>query len=246
MRKSLGNKRKQISDEQIADLTRLYGAFEESPRVKIFPNEAFGFLRITVERPLRLRWEITEDTLSVVATDKKIAKLPALSQDLIVEKLRADHGATYHTEKTAKAVVRDVLVAVIGEKPTPLVNAVTAALAVRDPDAPVVTDSKGGPSPTPPCGTSRTYPYPPNGSPTRPTPPYGSTPSNIEPTSTTTSKQKSIPTSPTPGTTRRRRRSATKSPSPATSTPTPHPAPSKRSTPRSERSRPRFRHYSPR
>ena len=64
MRKSLGNKRKQISDEQIADLTRLYGAFEEGPSSKIFPNESFGFLRITVERPLQLRWNITDDALT--------------------------------------------------------------------------------------------------------------------------------------------------------------------------------------
>ena len=35
----------------------------------------------------------------------------------------------------------------IGEKPTPLVNAITAALAVRDPNAPVVTDTKGRPKP---------------------------------------------------------------------------------------------------
>ena len=81
MRKSLGNKRKQISDEQIADLTRLYGAFEEGPRSKIFPNESFGFLRITVERPLQLRWEITDNTLTAIATDKKVAKLPSLMQE---------------------------------------------------------------------------------------------------------------------------------------------------------------------
>ena len=72
MRKSLGNKRKQISHEQIAELTRLYGTFEEGPRVKIFPNESFGFLRITVERPLQLRWEITDDTVGAVAADKKV------------------------------------------------------------------------------------------------------------------------------------------------------------------------------
>ena len=52
MRKSLGDKRKQISDDQIPEIVRLYGDFEENDRVKIFPNEAFGFLRITVERPL--------------------------------------------------------------------------------------------------------------------------------------------------------------------------------------------------
>ena len=148
MRKSLGNKRKQISEEQIAELTRLYGAFEEGPRVKIFPNESFGFLRITVERPLRLRWEITDDTLAAVTADKKVAKLPTLMQELLVNKLRTNHGATYHTEKTVKAFVRDALVSVIGEKPVPLVNAITAALAVRDPDAPVIT-ARGKPKPDP-------------------------------------------------------------------------------------------------
>jgi len=54
MRKSLGNKRNEISDAQIAEITRLYEAFEESERVKIFPNHTFGHMRITVERPLRL------------------------------------------------------------------------------------------------------------------------------------------------------------------------------------------------
>ncbi|CAN5529557.1 class I SAM-dependent DNA methyltransferase [soil metagenome] len=52
MRKSLGDKRKQISDDQIAEIVGLYGDFEDNDRVKVFPNEAFGFLRITVERPL--------------------------------------------------------------------------------------------------------------------------------------------------------------------------------------------------
>ena len=160
MRKSLGNKRKQISDDQIVELTRLYGAFEEGPRSKIFPNEAFGFLRITVERPLQLRWEITQDTLAAVTADKKVGKLPTLSQDLLVRKLRANHGATYPTEKATKAVVRDALVSVIGEKPTATVNAITNALAVRDPDASVVTDGKGNPKPDPTLRDYENVPLP--------------------------------------------------------------------------------------
>ena len=130
-------------------MTRLYGAFEEGPRVKIFPNESFGFLRITVERPLQLRWEITDDTLTAVAADKKVAKLPVQVRDLLVDKLRANNGADYHTEKAIKAVVQDALVSVMGTKPTALVNAVTADLAVRDPDAAVITDRKGNPKPDP-------------------------------------------------------------------------------------------------
>jgi type I restriction enzyme M protein len=54
MGNSLGNKRNEISAAQIAEITRLYEAFEEGEKVKIFPNHTFGFMRITVERPLRL------------------------------------------------------------------------------------------------------------------------------------------------------------------------------------------------
>ena len=161
MRRSLGNKRKQISDDQIAELTRLYGAFEKGPRVKIFPNESFGFLRITVERPLQLRWEITDDTLEAVAANRRVAKLTVQVGDLLVDKFRANHGTEYHTEKAVKAVVQDALVSVMGKKPaTALVKAVIADLAVRDPDAPVITDRKGDPKPDPTLRDHENVPLP--------------------------------------------------------------------------------------
>lgn len=58
MRKSLGSKRKEISDEQIDFITRLFGDFIETERdgkpiSRIFNNEDFGYSAITVERPLR-------------------------------------------------------------------------------------------------------------------------------------------------------------------------------------------------
>ncbi|MEA2034283.1 MAG: class I SAM-dependent DNA methyltransferase [Euryarchaeota archaeon] len=51
-RKSLGNKRNDISAEQIAEITRIYGEFQENDLCKIFRNEDFGYHKITVERPL--------------------------------------------------------------------------------------------------------------------------------------------------------------------------------------------------
>lgn len=52
MRKSLGSKRKQLSEESINEITRVYGAFEQTKISKIFDTTDFGFRRITVERPL--------------------------------------------------------------------------------------------------------------------------------------------------------------------------------------------------
>jgi type I restriction enzyme M protein len=58
MRKSLGNKRKELSDEHIAEITKLFGEGREAskdgvPISRIFKNEEFGYRTITVERPLR-------------------------------------------------------------------------------------------------------------------------------------------------------------------------------------------------
>ena len=58
MRKSLGSKRKELSDAHIDEITRLFGAgveaeFEGKPVSKIFENRDFGYQTITVERPVR-------------------------------------------------------------------------------------------------------------------------------------------------------------------------------------------------
>ena len=52
MRKSLGNKRRFIDDDQIKDITSIYTAFKEGEFCKIFDNEHFGYTKVTVERPL--------------------------------------------------------------------------------------------------------------------------------------------------------------------------------------------------
>ena len=52
MRKSLGNKRNFISDEQIKEINAIYAACAEDDRCKIFDNEDFGYTKVTVERPL--------------------------------------------------------------------------------------------------------------------------------------------------------------------------------------------------
>jgi len=61
MRRSLGDKRREISEAQIADIVRLYGRFTENKNAKIFDNTDFGYTRVTVERPLRLRYQMTLD-----------------------------------------------------------------------------------------------------------------------------------------------------------------------------------------
>lgn len=67
MRRSLGDKRRKIGDmeedepDQIGDVVRLYGRLDENTQSKVFRNSEFGFTRVTIERPLRLRYQMTID-----------------------------------------------------------------------------------------------------------------------------------------------------------------------------------------
>jgi type I restriction enzyme M protein len=158
MRKSLGEKRKEISPDQIAEITRLYGAFEEGDRVKILPNESFGYLRITVERPLRLRWEITDDTLVAVRSSPKLAKLHPDALDRLTVGLVEHRGLTSTDRAQFADKLRQVLVTEGLSKPQQ--QAVWDFLAVRDPEAPVVTNRRGEPEPDPDLRDQENVPLP--------------------------------------------------------------------------------------
>ena len=95
MRKSLGNKRNELSPGQIDDLTRIHGNFEDGetrdltdedpvtheprtrPRVvsKVFANEDFGYRKVTVERPLRLNFAATEDRIARIEDERAFQNL---------------------------------------------------------------------------------------------------------------------------------------------------------------------------
>jgi type I restriction enzyme M protein len=152
MRKSLGEKRKEISPEQIDEITRLYADFTQGEKVKLFPNEAFGFQRITVERPLRLRWEVTEDTATRLAQTKPWEKMDTGSRNLVADRL-AELSGTSTTDRSALANK-------LGALPKAIEKALWDLLAVSDPDAPVVTGRKGDPEQDPDLRDNENVPLP--------------------------------------------------------------------------------------
>ena len=87
LRKSLGEKRREITNENIKETVKLYKNFEENEYSKIFDTTDFGYRRITIERPLRLRFDITQENLEKLKQDKNIKKLtPEILETL--EKLK--------------------------------------------------------------------------------------------------------------------------------------------------------------
>ena len=159
MRKSLGEKRKEISADQIEEITRLYRRFKKGKKVKVFPNEAFGFLRITVERPLRLRWEVTEETIATVLAAKQIQKLEPDTRKALSKLLGKHAGASLATEKELTEALGDDLADLELKKLAQ--KAVWAGLAVRDEEAPVVTNRNSEPEPDPELRDNENVPLPP-------------------------------------------------------------------------------------
>jgi type I restriction enzyme M protein len=93
VRKSLGDKRKELTDEAITQITKIYSEafnFVDDERVKVMLNEEFGYARLTVERPLRRIWRMDE---------KVIGKANAL----VREKIKNMKYQTFKDEKHAES-----------------------------------------------------------------------------------------------------------------------------------------------
>lgn len=168
MRKSLGNKRNEITEDQRDEITRLYGEFKEGEFVHIFDNEDFGYRRITVERPLRLNFAVTEERLARVkeskvfinlATSKKRKDTKAAEveiaagkvlQNSILKALNTVSGRSIVKNREKFKARMNAALKKAGLKiPAALFKAILMALAERDGTADVCTDSKGNPEPDP-------------------------------------------------------------------------------------------------
>jgi type I restriction enzyme M protein len=60
-KRSLGDKRRHIANSQISEIVRVYGRQTNAETSKTFDNSDFGFTRVTIERPLRLRYQMTQE-----------------------------------------------------------------------------------------------------------------------------------------------------------------------------------------
>ncbi|MCP9481147.1 type I restriction-modification system subunit M [Shimia sp. CNT1-13L.2] len=185
MRKSLGNKRNELGDgedgkpDHIGDITRLYAGFkhddtssviidgETKERIcsKIFDNRDFGYLKITVERPLKLNFQANAERIARLAGENAFVKLAQ-------SKKRKDSAAIAAEEEAGKALQAQIIAVLEGMPDTlvknradfiktlnaafktagikleaPIRKAILSALSERDETADTCTDAKGNPEP---------------------------------------------------------------------------------------------------
>lgn len=157
MRKSLGDKRREINAEQIEEIVQLYQADEDVPDLLLtLPTTAFGYRKITIERPLRLRVRITAERLAQLASDPKLlpARTPPDAQAAWLATLHAALLALPHSDYDDCAAFHADLAAALRQRGAKKLaatqqKALLDLLAERDPSAQPCTDDKGNPLPDP-------------------------------------------------------------------------------------------------
>jgi type I restriction enzyme M protein len=81
MRKGLGSKSNELTETHIQQIADAFKDFQQNEISRIFENDDFAYWRITVERPLRLAWQLTEERLSAMEdTDYHLPVLKALQK----------------------------------------------------------------------------------------------------------------------------------------------------------------------
>jgi type I restriction enzyme M protein len=170
MRKSLGDKRRVIFTDQIDEITRWYGSFTGSNTAKILDNSHIGYLRITVERPMRRSFIVDDETMDRLDASKAFARLGR-------DKKGEDPGLGAARQEAIRPAFADTE---WPETPGPFddlwnryrhnleLRGVKADAAIRklffeaterhDPDADPIRDKKGNPEPDPDLGDQENVP----------------------------------------------------------------------------------------
>ncbi len=169
MRKSLGNKRNELSQANIDEIVKLYGEFRESERSKIFDNDDFGYRRIVVERPLRLNFQASPERVTRLkeetafqnlartkkktkakkkgkAREQEVPDVRALQDKLLAALAGLGADRVWRSRSDFDKAL-DTALAAVGKMPAPVRKAILSALAERDDTAEICRDADGNPEP---------------------------------------------------------------------------------------------------
>ena len=167
MRKSLGSKRNEIVSEQIEELAGIAAKFENDPYSKVFDTTDFGYRKITVERPLRLNFQITPDRIerlkaatpfqNLTVSKKKDAKAQEkdaedgrkLQEAIIAVLAGMDAAKLWKNRQQFDKDLTAALAKADLKLPAALEKAIVLALSQRDETADICVDDEGNPEPDP-------------------------------------------------------------------------------------------------
>lgn len=147
LKKSLGNKRRELGEGDIERIVQIYGAFEEGEHSKLFDLDDFGYSTITVERPLRLRFEIDEERLGSLRAAK--LKENGAAEQLASALEKADHPVSWTSREVFTEHVKQLAKKVQVKLAAPDLKQIVAIFGQRDETADPCLDKDGNPEPDP-------------------------------------------------------------------------------------------------
>jgi type I restriction enzyme M protein len=164
MSRSLGNKRNEISDRQIDEITGIYGDFIEGEFCRIFDNEDFGYNRITIERPLRVNFQTSEERIALFENEKTFQNLSKpkkkgkaglkqkeegenLQQDILAMLKSMDGSVIYKNRDKFEEIFKEHCKRYGLSLPASMQKTVLKALAKQDETADTCLDKKGNSEP---------------------------------------------------------------------------------------------------
>jgi len=147
MRKSLGSKRREMTEPDRAKVVQLYAGYADGEYSRIYPTEFFGYRTITVERPLRLNFAATTARIDGVFEEKAIGKLGTDEQARLRTALESSGSEVHRNRDTFSKLLGKALANNSVPIAPPVRRVVLSALSERDETADVCTDSKGNPEP---------------------------------------------------------------------------------------------------
>jgi type I restriction enzyme M protein len=100
LRKNLGSKNCELGDDDIQRIVDLFLQFKETEHSKIFPNKAFGYWKVKVERPLRLRARFTRAAVEALRFGSGDEELRSALYDQFGDELGTDFGAVRRAVET--------------------------------------------------------------------------------------------------------------------------------------------------
>ena len=153
MRKSLGSKRREISESARNEIVQIYSEMLNGDGAggdfsKIFDTSDFGYREIRVERSLRLNFEVTPHRLARLAEEKAIGKLDAAERDDLLDALSSHlPSEVFRNRGEFEKVLGKALRGAGIKIGTPIKKAILSALSERDETADICRDSDGNPEP---------------------------------------------------------------------------------------------------
>lgn len=105
MRKSLGYKRHYLGEEDINEIIEYYYKYDsKNENIKIFDNEEFGYTKVTVERPMQLNYQISEERLENLYAFKAFASLAESKKENPEVKLKEEEEGRKKQEEIINAL----------------------------------------------------------------------------------------------------------------------------------------------